>query len=88
MTVVTVERMDDGVVERLRQRAAANDRSLEAELRHILNDAVTDDDYEAKRLAFIERSKELRTLTAGTRQTPSEDLIRESRDNGYERGAS
>ena len=87
MATVNVGHLDDKVVHKLKQRAAANNRSLDAELRHILNDAVTDDDYEAKRLAFIERSEELRALTAGTHQTPSEDLIRESRDNGYERDA-
>ena len=87
MATVKVPRLDDKVVHKLKQRAADNNRSFEAELRHILSDAVTDDDYEVKRLAFIERSEELRALTAGTRQTPSEDLIRESRDNGYERDA-
>jgi plasmid stability protein len=40
---ITVRNLDDGVQRRLRQRAAANNRSMEAEVREILASAVPDD---------------------------------------------
>ena len=86
MATVNVRRLDDEVVRKLKQRAAANNRSLEAELRHILEGIVAEDDYQAKKLAFLEYSTKLRALTSGRRHTPAEELIRESRDSGYGRG--
>jgi len=43
MGTITVRNLDDGVQQRLRQRAAANNRSMEAEARDILAAAVADD---------------------------------------------
>jgi plasmid stability protein len=40
MATITVQDVDDDVLRRLRQRAAANGRSLEAEARAILTAAV------------------------------------------------
>ena len=40
MATINVRRLDDGVVRRLKQRAAGNNRSLEGEARHILEGAV------------------------------------------------
>ncbi len=40
MTTLTVRNVDPAVKERLRVRAAHNGRSMEAELRHILSDAL------------------------------------------------
>ena len=87
MATVNVRRLDDEVVRKLKDRAASNGRSLEAELRAILEDIVAQDDYQAKKRAFLEYSKQLRALTAGRHHTPSEELIRESRDSGYGREA-
>lgn len=42
MAAVSVRRLDDEVKERLRVRAAEHGRSLEAEIRHILTEAVRD----------------------------------------------
>ena len=86
MATVNVRRLDDEVVRKLKERATANNRSLEAELRHILEGVVAEDDYQAKKLAFLEYSTKLRALTSGRRHTPAEELIRESRDSGYGRG--
>lgn len=44
-----------------------------------------EDDYQAKKRAFREYSKQLRALTAGRRHTPAEELIRANRDSGYGR---
>ena len=138
MAMVTVERIDEGVVRRLEQRAAANNRSLDAELRDILERAASDEgeelaekmrtfresmdaikaardadgdprdgsgpDFDALEHTYEDLIKakasgdraawgraaashtaELRKLTAGRPQTPSEQLIRESRDSGYGR---
>ncbi len=86
MATVNVRRLDDAVVQRLKERAAANDRSLEAELRDILERVVAEDDYQARKQAFLDYSTKLRALTAGRRHTPAEELIREARDRGYDRG--
>ena len=83
MAAVKVRGLDDEVVRRLKERAASNNRSLEAELRAILNEVVARDDYQAKKQAFVEYSKQLRALTAGGEHTPSELLIREARDRHH-----
>ena len=84
MATVRVRLLDDEVVRKLKKRAASNGRSLEAELRSILEDIVAQDDYQAKKRAFIEYSEQLRALTAGRHHTPSELLIREARDRHYD----
>ena len=82
MPTINVRRLDDGVVERLKRRAALNNRSLEGEARHILECAAADD-MAAKRAAFRETMDRLRPLTEGRKQTPAEVLIREDRDRGH-----
>ncbi|MDE0474372.1 MAG: hypothetical protein F4204_07380, partial [Rhodospirillaceae bacterium] len=82
MVTINVRRLDDDVVERLKRRAALNNRSLEGEARHILQCAA-DDDMAAKRAAFAETMDRLRPLTEGRKQTPAEVLIREDRDRGH-----
>lgn len=42
MATLTIRQLDDEVYERLRQRARANKRSLEAEARHLLDDVSRD----------------------------------------------
>ena len=62
---------------RLEQRARENDRSPDAELRHILK-------TEAYRMTKRELRDSLRQIaerTGGTPQTDSTDLIREDRDS-------
>lgn len=81
MATVNVRRLDDEVVSRLKRRASSNNRSLESEVRHILEGAA--DDPEARRDAFRLLASQLRARTAGTRQTPSEVLVREDRNSGH-----
>ena len=82
MPTINVRRLDDGVVERLKRRAALNNRSLEGEARHILECAAADD-MVAKRARFLEASRRLREKTRGREHTPAEVLIREDRDRGH-----
>lgn len=82
MATINVRQLDDDVVNRLKCRATSNNRSLEGEVRHIL-ECVADDDRVAKRAAFLAASDRLRRKTEGTKQTPAEALIREDRDHGH-----
>ncbi|MDE0155751.1 MAG: hypothetical protein OXI88_13375 [Gammaproteobacteria bacterium] len=82
MATINVRRLDDGVVQRLKQCAARNNRSLESELRHILQRAA-DDDTSAKRVSFRALATRLRRKTKGRTQTPSEVLVRADRDAGH-----
>ncbi len=82
MATINVRRLGDEVVERLKARAAANKRSLEGEVRHIL-ETVACDDGQARWAEFRVVSAELRRKTAGRPQTPAEVLIREDRDSGH-----
>ena len=82
MASVHIRRLDDAVVARLKLRAAANNRSLEGEMRHILEQAAGDDMAE-KTKRFRERMTELHAQHSWGPQTPAEVLIREDRDAGY-----
>ena len=82
MATISVRRLDEGVVDRLKRRASSNNRSLEDEVRHILESAVADD-MGAKRAAFLALAARLRRETEGRTQTPAEMLIREDRDRGH-----
>ena len=82
MATIDVRRLDDDVVRRLKRRAADNGRSLEGEVRRILEDAVKDDPS-AKRASFLALAAQLRRETEGRAQTPSGVLIREDRENGH-----
>ena len=42
MATLTIRQLDDEVYERLRERARANKRSLEAEARHLLDERTRD----------------------------------------------
>ena len=44
MAALSIRKLDDDVKERLRRRAASHGRSMEAEVRRILIDAVRDQD--------------------------------------------
>jgi plasmid stability protein len=78
MAQVLVRNLDEAVVERLKARAAAKQRSLEAELREILEEAARPDrDAALARLrAAIERTP---AWTPG--EPTAAELIREDRDS-------
>jgi antitoxin FitA len=76
MSNLLVRDVPEDLLRRLKERARANSRSAEAEHREILRRALSEDDG----TRFEELAAQLRALTAGRRQTPSEDLLREIRD--------
>lgn len=76
MAQVLIRDMDSEVVDRLKERARRNERSLEAELRHILAEAADKSNAE-----FLGEILEIRKSFEGrTFPSDSTDLIREDRD--------
>jgi plasmid stability protein len=71
-----VRNVDDEIVARLKRRAARHGRSMEAEHREILCQALTAE----VEPDFAEMAAKLRRLTKGRKHTPSEVLVREGRD--------
>ena len=76
MAQLIVRNLDDDLVARLKRRAAENRRSTEAEHREILRQVLT----EEPQRSFAERAAEVRAMIRHRRQTPSEVLQREGRD--------
>ena len=78
MGQVIVRNLDDGVIAALRARAARQERSLEAELRVILERAATErvvDIAEARA-----RADRIRRGLEGRHHSDSAELLREDRD--------
>ncbi len=71
-----VRNLDDDLIARLKRRAARHGRSTEAEHREILREALASE----VEPSFETLAAELRKLTRGRKQTPSEVLQREGRD--------
>lgn len=71
-----VRNLDDDLIGRLKRRAARHGRSAEAEHREILRQALADEEESS----FEKLAAELRNLTRRTKQTPSELLLREGRE--------
>ena len=71
-----VRNLDDDLIAKLKMRAARHGRSAEAEHREILRQAL-ENEIEP---SFDELAARLRLLTARRKQTPSEVLLREGRD--------
>ena len=82
MATISVRLLDERVLRRLKRRAALNNRSLEGEVRHILENAVADD-MAVRRASFLVLSDRLRRATETRSHTPAEVLIREDRDHGH-----
>lgn len=82
MATVNVRQLDDHVVQRLKRRAATNNRSLESEARHILS-AAAENDMAIKRKSFQDLTVKLRRGAKDRVQTPSEILIREDRESEH-----
>lgn len=60
MAALSIRNLDDGVKERLRVRAARHGRSMESEIRAILEEAVSDpDDSEGLFTALLNRSSQI-----------------------------
>ena len=71
-----VRNLDDALIAKLKRRAARHGRSAEAEHREILRLALSSEDN----TAFDKLAAELRKLTKRRKQTPSEVLLREGRE--------
>lgn len=79
MADIILRNLEEPLKQALRERAARHGRSMAAELREIVREALSqpeqDPNAEFKRLAAISRA-----MSAGRKHTPSEVLLRESRD--------
>lgn len=71
-----VRKLDDDLIARLKRRAARHGRSTEAEHREILRQALAGE----VESSFDKLAADLRKLTRRRKQTPSEILLREGRE--------
>ena len=78
MADIVLRNLDDDLKEKLRQSAARNQRSMNAELREIVRVALTRP-QQASRAELKKLAADIRALSAGRKQTPSEELLRQSR---------
>jgi plasmid stability protein len=76
MPSLHVRNVDDELIRRLKRRAARHGRSAEAEHREILRRALERESL----TSFEELAAEIRKLTETRNHTPSEVLVRETRD--------
>jgi plasmid stability protein len=76
MGQVLIRELDDAVIERLKQRAQSHHRSLEAELREILETVSRQVDMATSR----DLADRIRRRLEGRSHSDSADLIREDRD--------
>lgn len=74
-----VRNIDDALIHLLEQRAAAHRRSIEAEHRMILQEALLAEDG-----IFARRARRWRCRTAGRHATDSAELIRADRDRDHQ----
>ncbi|MGD0561723.1 MAG: hypothetical protein ABSA66_01420 [Roseiarcus sp.] len=71
-----VRNVEDEIIVRLKRRALRHGRSAEAEHREILRQVLS----EEPEASFDDLAAQLRAMTARRRQTPSELLLREGRE--------
>ncbi len=81
MANLTIRNLDDEVVAKLKARAKAHHRSLEAELREILTTIVG----RRAREDFLARADRIAAMTPDVAQTDSTEIIREDRDSDHGR---
>lgn len=74
MAQILIRNLDEATVERLKQRAAQNGRSLQAEVKMILDQAIQVDPQPARQMAARIREKLKNRQTSN-----STDLLREER---------
>ncbi len=78
MADIVLRNLDDDVKDRLRRRAAANRRSMNAELRDIVSAALLEPQG-GTRTDLKALAADIRALSVGRPQTLAEELLRESR---------
>lgn len=76
MATVTIRDLDEKIVAKLKVRAKANNRSLEAELRELLSGIVKEQE---RRQRFLAKADRIAAMTPNVRQTDSVELLREDR---------
>ena len=79
MADFVIRGLDDALKDQLRTRAARNRRSMNAELRELLR-AALNQPQRSPRGELKKLAADIRALSAGRTQTPSEDLLREARE--------
>jgi len=77
MATLTIRNLDPETVERLKARAKAHNRSLEAEVRELITASANTPDW----ASFRREAERIAARTAQRPQTDSVELIREDRDN-------
>ncbi|MCL4758495.1 MAG: Arc family DNA-binding protein [Rhodocyclaceae bacterium] len=80
MADMVLRNLDDDLKQRLRERAAKHGRSMSAELRAIVAEALVQPEPADPVEEFKRLAARVRALSAGRPQTPSEELLRQSRD--------
>ena len=78
MADIVLRNLDDSLKEKLRQSAARHKRSMNAELREIVQTALTRPRH-GTNTGLRKLAADIRRLSAGRTQTPSEELLREAR---------
>jgi plasmid stability protein len=76
MAQVLVRQLNDKVVDRLKKRAKEHGRSLQSEVKTILEEAVPDYEGALKRIEVLRK----RLVRSGRKFSDSAGLIREDRD--------
>lgn len=76
MGSLSIRKIDDETMSRLKRRAARHGNSAEEEVRRILRDTLSGE----AEVDFVALAAEVRKLTSGRTQVPSEVLVREGRD--------
>jgi len=79
MAQVLIRDLDPEVIEALKRKARENRRSLQGELKTILEQAVRNS-HSRNIDDFLARVKEIRKQTAGMPQTDAAQLVREDRE--------
>ena len=79
MADIVRRNLDDNLKEKLRLRAASNQGSMNAELLEVVSAALAQP-RRSSRADLKKLAADIRALSMARRQTPSEDLLRESRD--------
>jgi plasmid stability protein len=75
MARILLRKLPDSLVQRLKARAERNGRSLDAEVREILQTAAT-----KRRAEFLQAAAAMRARLAGRHHTETLELLREDRD--------
>lgn len=84
MGAIHIENVDERLLKSIELRATANGRSLDEEIRAILEAATAGDMTPSHTRNWLERLDEIRAMTKGySPDTDSTVIVREMRDRGY-----